>query len=329
MFLTITVGQKDIFSVGDVDFRIQMEHAQFFDIEVYLISPSGTRALVFADLVSRGTLDVTFDDQAAATVANQGDDISGTFFSNGNPSLFPGTPVGLSAFSGENPPGEWTVEIYDKNFQDVGSVLNASLILREFQSCDGTTQSSTATTTQTTSATTSATTSVPTSTQSTSVSTSPSTSVSTVNPTTQSTTVSTSASTTGTSTAVPTTTQPVVPGACVAGVLMDGGGACTCPNNCRSCNAGGNVCDICTNNRFLLEGTCVDTCPAGFIGVGSGERFRRCEIVGDDTTQAPTTTTPEMTTSAGSSAWPPAQPEDRFTGSSNSFISHGFELAYV
>jgi hypothetical protein len=51
-------------------------------------------------------------------------------------------------------------------------------------------------------------------------------------------------------------------------------------NHCHVC-ASATVCDFCRDAHYLFNGTCVSSCPAGYIPQGSGNYRRRCAL--DDT----------------------------------------------
>ena len=64
-------------------------------------------------------------------------------------------------------------------------------------------------------------------------------------------------------------------GTCPAGTFGEGlespdGRECeACESDCKSC-ADGSVCETCENSKFLVDGDCVESCKAGFYGVGTG-----------------------------------------------------------
>ena len=66
-----------------------------------------------------------------------------------------------------------------------------------------------------------------------------------------------------------------VHGPCPAGPFGEGLGSpegreCeACESDCKSC-ADGSVGETCENSKFLVDGDCVESCKAGFYGVGTG-----------------------------------------------------------
>jgi hypothetical protein len=66
------------------------------------------------------------------------------------------------------------------------------------------------------------------------------------------------------------------------------GQPCSCSTNCHQCSLVDDMeseCFVCKNRFFLHNSVCVPTCPAGFVGTGTGNFFRRC--VATFTTAAP------------------------------------------
>lgn len=103
-------------SIVDVDVMLDITHTYNGDLNVFLISPSGTRVELFSDVGSftdnfHGTI---LDDDAPISITAGTAPYTGSFR--------PEQP--LSTFNGENPNGVWTLEIKDDANTDVG-VLNA------------------------------------------------------------------------------------------------------------------------------------------------------------------------------------------------------------
>ena len=59
-------------------------------------------------------------------------------------------------------------------------------------------------------------------------------------------------------------------------------------NNCHKCKDD-TECNVCKNKKYLHEGVCVDSCPSGFTGRGTGNFNRRCLKNRPTTTAKPTT----------------------------------------
>jgi len=65
---------------------------------------------------------------------------------------------------------------------------------------------------------------------------------------------------------------------CQGKLLFTAQTSCRCNSNCHTCewNGADNGCSICKNQRYLLEGRCVDACPSGYKGAGTGAFSREC-----------------------------------------------------
>lgn len=99
----------------DVDVRLDITHPWVGDLDVYLISPSGTRVELFTDVGAGGQdfTDTILDDEASDAIVSGAAPFTGRF----RPEGF------LSDLKSENPNGLWTLEITDDNPKDEG-VLN-------------------------------------------------------------------------------------------------------------------------------------------------------------------------------------------------------------
>jgi subtilisin-like proprotein convertase family protein len=113
---TITVPNTTA-SVSDVNFKVNFIHTFPSDVEMEIVSPTGTTVKLF----DRGcggtesTLDLIYDDSGADLVC-------------GNATLQTVTPFqALSAFNGENPSGTWTFRIRDVGQGDTGTLNAASI----------------------------------------------------------------------------------------------------------------------------------------------------------------------------------------------------------
>lgn len=112
-----------------------MNHTFPDDIDVLLVGPGGQRLLLMSD--AGGSADLvnntyTFDDAAAATLADGALNASGTYKPSnfGTGDLFPApAPVGpytdpqlLSVFNGQNPNGTWSLYVVDDLGGDIGNI---------------------------------------------------------------------------------------------------------------------------------------------------------------------------------------------------------------
>jgi len=105
--------------VADVDVQVDINHTWDSDLDVYLISPNGTRVELFTDVGSSsdnftGTI---LDDEAGVGIASGAAPFSGSY-----------RPEGLlSALDGENPNGTWRLEITDDAGGDIGTLNHWAL----------------------------------------------------------------------------------------------------------------------------------------------------------------------------------------------------------
>jgi subtilisin-like proprotein convertase family protein len=91
--------------VSDVNVTLSITHTYDADMDVYLISPTGTRVELFTDVGSSGDnfTNTTLDDQAGTAIAPSSAPFSGSY-----------RPEGLlSALNGQVANGTWTLEITD------------------------------------------------------------------------------------------------------------------------------------------------------------------------------------------------------------------------
>lgn len=112
-----------------------MNHTFPDDIDILLVGPGGQKLLLMSD--AGGSADLvnntyTFDDSAAATLADGALNASGTYKPSnfGTGDIFPApAPVGpypdpqlLSVFNGVNPNGTWSLYVFDDVGGDVGNI---------------------------------------------------------------------------------------------------------------------------------------------------------------------------------------------------------------
>jgi len=100
--------------VTDLSVSLDLTHNYLNDLEVYLISPAGTRVQLFSRLpAANGRLaNVRFDDQSSRPIHLGSPVFEGTYR--------PGEP--LSRFYGESMGGRWVLEIRDVNLMDTGTL---------------------------------------------------------------------------------------------------------------------------------------------------------------------------------------------------------------
>ncbi len=105
--------------VSDIDLGLSLSHTWLGDLDVFLISPSGTRVELFTDLVSNKTAmtGTILDDEGTQNITQGASPYTGRYMPEGL----------LSAFDGESPVGIWTLEITDDNRVDSGTLFEWSL----------------------------------------------------------------------------------------------------------------------------------------------------------------------------------------------------------
>lgn len=105
--------------ITDVNAQLNITHSFVANLQAYLISPSGTRVELFADVGGGGNnfTDTVLDDEAAGSIAAGSTPFLGAF----RPS------ESLSLLDGEDPNGEWRLEISDDASLDTGTLNSWSL----------------------------------------------------------------------------------------------------------------------------------------------------------------------------------------------------------
>ena len=118
---TVTTSTLELFDavITDVNVTINVEHSWMSDLDIFLISPSGTRVELTTDNggSSDGYIDTTFDDEAATAITTGAYPFTDSYQPEGM----------LSDFNGENSTGTWTLEITDDLGGDGGNLLSWSL----------------------------------------------------------------------------------------------------------------------------------------------------------------------------------------------------------
>ena len=61
-------------------------------------------------------------------------------------------------------------------------------------------------------------------------------------------------------------------------------------DNCYNCTDT-TTCSFCENSHYLLNGSCVATCPSGYTGTGTGHFHRECVVAVSSTTASTNSTT--------------------------------------
>jgi subtilisin-like proprotein convertase family protein len=110
----VTIEPLEAFVV-DVDVSLSLAHGHLGDLDVFLISPEGTRVELFTDVGGIGTSieGLILDDQAGLSVASGSSPFTGRHRPEGS----------LAAFAGEVVSGTWTLEITDDTGLASGELL--------------------------------------------------------------------------------------------------------------------------------------------------------------------------------------------------------------
>ncbi len=105
--------------ISDLDVLLTIEHTYTADLDVYLVSPAGTRILLLGDVggTGRDFFQTILDDHAAVPISGGTAPFRGRFR--------PLQPLG--AFVGQNAQGTWILEVYDDSLMDQGQLIQWEL----------------------------------------------------------------------------------------------------------------------------------------------------------------------------------------------------------
>ena len=107
-------------SIADVNVTLSINHTYVSDMDVYLISPTGTRVQLFTDVGGSGDhfTNTTLDDEAGTAITAGSAPFSGSY-----------RPEGLlSALDGQFANGTWTLEVYDdSSLHTTGTLVSWSI----------------------------------------------------------------------------------------------------------------------------------------------------------------------------------------------------------
>ena len=120
--ITSTLVVGDSISIRDLNVQLNIDHQRDSDLDVFLISPAGTRVELFTDVGGGGLgfSNTVFDDEAAAAIQSGSAPFAGTYRPEGN----------LSQFDGENASnGVWTLEITDDQNGKSGTLNSWSITI--------------------------------------------------------------------------------------------------------------------------------------------------------------------------------------------------------
>lgn len=110
--------------ITDLNVNINIEHDFVFDLQIFIISPQQTAVCLNSYNLSeiftgQNYINATFDDQALTSIKNALAPFTGNF-----------KPLeSLSAFTGQNAKGTWTVRIYDLYAYNQGTLQDITLTL--------------------------------------------------------------------------------------------------------------------------------------------------------------------------------------------------------
>lgn len=106
-------------AISDINVNLSINHTRDSDMDVFLISPAGTRIQLFTDVGGTGQnfVNTTLDDQANFSINLGAAPFVGSF-----------SPEGLlSALNGENPNGVWQLEVTDDSSGSTGTLQGWSI----------------------------------------------------------------------------------------------------------------------------------------------------------------------------------------------------------
>ena len=128
--MTVAVIEvPDLFIISDLDVRIDITHANVFDLQLFVQSPDGTRICLnmydFTEFFEGADYKQTiFDDEAEVPIEQGEPPFSGRF----RPKAI--DPLNLlEVFTGKNAYGSWQLQIYDMWPTDTGTLDSAELII--------------------------------------------------------------------------------------------------------------------------------------------------------------------------------------------------------
>jgi subtilisin-like proprotein convertase family protein len=115
---------SDHLTIGDLDVIIDIAHSNIFDLQIFLVSPSGTSVClnmynIDEFFAGEDYTDTIFDDEAEIPIEQAYPQFTGRFRPQES----------LSAFDGEDAYGFWQLQIYDAYYADTGSLNSFSIII--------------------------------------------------------------------------------------------------------------------------------------------------------------------------------------------------------
>ncbi|MEZ5679814.1 MAG: proprotein convertase P-domain-containing protein [Erythrobacter sp.] len=129
---TRTFNVTNSFTIADVDIGVLMAHTYRGDLQMWLVSPTGTRIQLTAGSGSNGAsnFNALFDDSASSSITTYTANSTATSTTSVPPFANSYRPTSaLSGFNGQNSAGTWTLEICDQYNGDSGTFYQANLTL--------------------------------------------------------------------------------------------------------------------------------------------------------------------------------------------------------
>jgi len=114
--VTSSIEVSGLDTIDDVNILLNLDHSWTGDLDIFLISPEGTRVELTSDNggAANNYNNTEFDDEATDSITSGSAPFTGVFRPEGS----------LADFDGENPNGTWTLEINDDTFWDTGTLFN-------------------------------------------------------------------------------------------------------------------------------------------------------------------------------------------------------------
>jgi T1SS-143 domain-containing protein len=128
--VTSSIDVSGLSSIGDLNVLINLDHTWNADLDIFLVSPNGTRVELTTDNGgnSNNYTNTVFDDEASTDISSGSGPFTGSFRPEGD----------LSDLDGEDPNGTWTLEITDDMGLDVGTLFNWQLQIETGMAADDT-----------------------------------------------------------------------------------------------------------------------------------------------------------------------------------------------
>jgi subtilisin-like proprotein convertase family protein len=119
--LNSTINVSGLFAIDDINVTVNIQHTDLADLDVFLISPVGTRVELFTDLAGGGQslTGTVLDDEVSLSIVAGSGPFAGTYKPEGS----------LADLDGQDSNGVWTLEISDDAGNDIGKLLSWSLAI--------------------------------------------------------------------------------------------------------------------------------------------------------------------------------------------------------